>query len=124
MLDHHVSRAVFGHAIDHFDRNESMEEALVKLNEHYRPTDQPVHSTRLRVARLGCSFVDNGKHVKLVGVILAPCTTTNGEGSDEEMPAFWTRIGLFRWVESYLWHGPKQEHPYLPPPHDFQCIVR
>lgn len=111
MLDQHVSRKVFGHAIDYFESQESMIDAVKSLEQYYKG---PV-----RLAQLG-SLYDVGSwfgtEAKFVGVVLV-CLDYAKEES------MWTRIGLMRWDESYKSTEPRTPHLYLPPFHDFECII-
>ncbi|KAF5228097.1 hypothetical protein FAUST_11317, partial [Fusarium austroamericanum] len=104
MLDQHVSLAVLGSSIGLFRSHEIMVEAVRKLQDYYGKDVAGNGCPILRVASLGCSYVDYAPIVQHVGIVLAPSKdeqNAHDRGSRKKANEIWCRIGLMRWVEDY-----------------------
>lgn len=144
MLDHHVSKFVFGRVVDYFDDLESMSQAVEALEQHYHQNrgfagsrDPGYDSSCLRIALLGSSYRVNLPVVDYVGLVLAPMPLFNNvslrvdqdEGAcagskDPEHPEVmvWERVGLMRWTEIYH-SNDEAPHQDLPPHQDIEYLV-
>lgn len=133
MLDQNVSLAVLRDSSNLSSNQEAMEdvdsiclfrsekdmkEAVAKLKDYY--------GKDLRVASLGCSYIDDLPHVQHVGIVLAPSPlkrSVHDRGSRMEAAEVWCRIGLWRWIEDYSPGCAQQRHPQLPSPDEFSCLI-
>lgn len=125
MLDRHVSSAVLDGSIDLFRSHEAMEAAVAKLKHHYGKHSVANGGPILRVASLGCSYIDDLPHVQHVGIVLAPSPERQSaqDCENKEAEEVWCRIGLMRWVEDYEPGSSLKKHPQLPTPDEFSCLI-
>jgi hypothetical protein len=136
ILDHHVSRQLFGQPLDYLANLEMLLEACEKLSEIYcqSPTNNgTVNEERhIKVALLGSNWDGMVRLplVNYVGIVLAPCIVNSSEGETPGIPGerdansvFWERVGLVRWTEVYRNEDPVF-HEGLPPWHEFTCLIR
>lgn len=84
MLDHHISKSVFGRVVDYFGDLETMSQAVEALEQHYHQNrgfagseDPEYDSSCLRIALLGSSYRVNLPVVDYVGLVLAPVPLFN-----------------------------------------------